>query len=147
MEYIGKVAGVKSSVPTYSAGYVSSLAKAAAGADAANGKLMLYSRGLHCLSQVANNAGIPFIGPELETIGNTLSTERIIEETLWPGRHVKEGFSLLQVTTKNGNVHQGYEQRSRAKDVILRSLTQATTITIPHGDGSNWSWAPPCRPG
>ena len=142
---------MKNSVPTYSAKYVSSLAKAAAGADAANGQVDVYSRGLHCLSQggTANNAGIPFIGPELETIGNTLSTERIIEETLWPGRHVKEGFSLLQVTTKNGNVHQGYEQRSRAKDVILRLLTQATTITIPHGEIREQilSWALPCRPG
>ena len=136
MEHLGKVAGVKNNVPTYSAKYVSSLAKAAAGADAANGKLMFAAAGCIACHRVgtANNTGIPFIGPELETIGNTLSTERIIEETLWPGRHVKEGFSLLQVTTKNGNVHQGYEQRSRAKDVILRPLTQATTITIPHGE-------------
>ena len=136
MEHLGKVAGVKNNVPTYSAKYVSSLAKAAAGADAANGKLMFAAAGCIASHRVrtANNTGIPFIGPELETIGNTLSTERIIEETLWPGRHVKEGFSLLQVTTKNGNVHQGYEQRSRAKDVILRPLTQATTITIPHGE-------------
>ena len=136
MEHLGKVAGVKNNVPTYSAKYVSSLAKAAAGADAANGKLMFAAAGCIACHRVgtANNTGIPFIGPELETIGNTLSTERIIEETLWPGRHVKEGFSLLQVTTKNGNVHQGYEQRSRAKDVILRPLTQAATITIPHGE-------------
>ena len=91
------------------------MAKAAAKADAANGKLMFAAAGCIACHRVgaASNAGIPFIGPELETIGNTLSTERIIEETLWPGRHVKEGFSLLQVTTKNGNVHQGYEQRSR----------------------------------
>ena len=82
----------------------------------------------------ANNNGIPFIGPELETIGNTLSTERIIEETLWPARHVKEGFSLMQVTTKNGSVHQGYEQPSRVKNVILRPLTQVASITIPHGE-------------
>ena len=134
MDYLGKVAGVKNNVPTYSARYVSSLAKAATKADAANGKTMFTAAGCIACHKVgeANNNGIPFIGPDLETIGNTLSTERIIEETLWPGLHVKEGFSLLQVTTKNGGVHQGYEQRSRAKDVILRPLTQTTTITIPH---------------
>jgi len=136
MDYLGKVAGVKNTVPTYSTKYVSSIAKAAAKANAENGKKMFVDTGCIACHRIssANNNGIPFIGPELETIGNTLSTERIIEETLWPARHVKEGFSLMQVTTKNGSVHQGYEQRSRVKDVILRPLTQVASITIPHGE-------------
>ncbi|MEE2947332.1 MAG: PVC-type heme-binding CxxCH protein [Verrucomicrobiota bacterium] len=136
MDYLGKVAGVKINVPTYSASYVSSLAKVAAKADAANGKQIFTTAGCIACHKVGavNNNGIPFIGPELETIGNTLSTERIIEETIWPGRHVKEGYSLLQVTTKNGDIHQGYEQRSRAKDVILRPLTQEARIIIRHGE-------------
>ena len=136
MDYLRKVAGVKINVPTYSASYVSSLAKVAAKADAANGKQIFTTAGCIACHKVGaiNNNGIPFIGPELETIGNTLSTERIIEETIWPGRHVKEGYSLSQVTTKNGDIHQGYEQRSRAKDVIIRPLTQSATITIPHGE-------------
>ena len=51
-----------------------------------DGKLMFAAAGCAAyLVGAANNAGIPFVGPELETIGNTLSTERIIEETLWPG--------------------------------------------------------------
>ena len=58
-------------------------------------------------------AGVTYIGSDLSTIGNTLNSERIIEETLWPGRAVKEGFSLVQVTTKGGTLHQGYEQRPR----------------------------------
>jgi len=136
MDYLRKVAGVKINVPTYSASYVSGLAKVAAKADAVNGKQIFTTAGCiacHKVGAVKNN-GIPFIGPELETIGNTLSTERIIEETIWPGRHVKEGYSLSQLTTKNGDIYQGYEQRSRAKDVIIRPLTQSATITIPHGE-------------
>ena len=136
MDYLGKVVGLKNNVPTYSTGYVSSLVKASIKADSANGKQLFSAVGCIACHKVgaANNNGIPFIGPELETIGNTLTTERIIEETIWPGRHVKEGYSLLQVTTKNGEIHQGYEQRSRAKDVILRPLTQAATIIIPQGE-------------
>ena len=80
---------------------------------------------------LATNNGIPFIGPELGTIGNTFSTERIIEEVLWPGRHVKEGYSLVQVTTITGDVHAGYEQRSRSDDIFLRPLSQPGTIRIP----------------
>ena len=70
------------------------------------------------------------IGPDLSTIGNTLSIDRIIEEVLWPGRAVKEGYSLLQVTTKDGTVHQGYEQRSRSEDVFLKPLGRNETIRI-----------------
>ena len=79
----------------------------------------------------ATNGGVPFIGPELSTIGNTLSTPRIVEEVLWPGRHVKEGFSLARVTTQTGEVHTGYEQRSRSEDLFLRPLGQSGTIRIP----------------
>ena len=136
IDYLGKVVGLKNNLPTYSTGYVSSLVKASIKADSANGKQLFSAVGCIACHKVgaANNNGIPFIGPELETLGNTLTTERIIEETIWPGRHEKEGYSLLQVTTKNGQIHQGYEQRSRAKDVILRPLTQAATIIIPQGE-------------
>ena len=33
------------------------------------------------------------IGPDLTSIGTTLSPERIAEEVLWPGRQVKEGYT------------------------------------------------------
>ena len=44
---------------------------------------------------------------------------------------MKEGFSLLQVTTRDGTVHQGYEQRSRSADMFLTPLGLADTIRIP----------------
>ena len=75
-------------------------------------------------------AGLAYIGPDLSTIGNTLSRERIIEEVLWPARAVKEGYSLVQVTTADGTIHQGYEQRSRAEDVFLTPLGSHETLRI-----------------
>jgi putative heme-binding domain-containing protein len=133
MNYLSKVAGIKNTVPTYSLEYISNLAKASSKGDAKNGKLIFSTAGCAACHKIesSNNNGIPFIGPELETIGNTLSPERIIEEVIWPSRHVKEGYNLLQVTTNGGDVYQGYEQRSREKSVILRPLSQARTITIP----------------
>ena len=44
---------------------------------------------------------------------------------------MKEGYSLTRVTTKAGDVHAGYEQRSRSDDVFLRPLSQPGTIRIP----------------
>ncbi len=135
MNFLGQAAGIKNTVPAYSADYVVALAKESAKGNAANGRQTFQAVGCAVCHKIgsATNSGIPFIGPELDTIGNTLSTERIIEEVLWPGRHVKEGFSLMQVTTKSGEIYQGYEQRSRSKDIFLRPLSRMETIRIPNG--------------
>jgi putative heme-binding domain-containing protein len=133
MEYLSRAAGIQNSVSPYSAEFVAALASESAKGDAANGRRLFQAAGCavcHSLGG-ATNGGVPFIGPELSTIGNTLSTPRIVEEVLWPGRHVKEGFSLARVTTKTGEVHTGYEQRSRSEDLFLRPLGQSGTIRIP----------------
>jgi len=134
MNLLSQAAGIENTVPAYSAEFVAALAKESAKGNAANGRQTFQAAGCavcHKISPATNN-GIPFIGPELDTIGNTLSTERIIEEVLWPGRHVKEGFSLVQVTTITGDVHAGYEQRSRSDDIFLSPLSRPGTIQIPH---------------
>ncbi len=133
MNLLSQAAGIENTVPAYSAEFVAALAKESAKGDAANGRRAFQAAGCAVCHKIgsATNNGIPFIGPELGTIGNTLSTERIIEEVLWPGRHVKEGYSLVQVTTITGDVHAGYEQRSRSDDIFLSPLSQSGTIRIP----------------
>jgi len=134
MNFLSQTAGIENTVPAYSAEFVAALAKESTKGNTVNGRQTFQAAGCAVCHKTgpATNNGIPFIGPELDTIGNTLSTERIIEEVLWPGRHVKEGFSLIQVTTKLGEIHQGYEQRSRSKDIFLRPLSRVETIRIPH---------------
>ena len=134
MNLLSQAAGIENTVPAYSEEFVAALAKESAKGDAANGRRAFQAAGCAVCHKIgsATNNGIPFIGPELGTIGNTLSTERIIEEVLWPGRHVKEGYSLVQVTTITGDVHAGYEQRSRSDDIFLSPLSQPGTIQIPH---------------
>jgi putative heme-binding domain-containing protein len=134
MNLLSQAAGIENTVPAYSEEFVAALAKESAKGDAANGRRAFQAAGCAVCHKIgsATNNGIPFIGPELGTIGNTLSTERIIEEVLWPGRHVKEGYSLVQVTTITGDVHTGYEQRSRSDDIFLSPLSQPGTIQIPH---------------
>jgi putative heme-binding domain-containing protein len=131
-QVLSKAAGIAVAGPVYSENFVRDLARESVGGNAARGKEVFHSVGCVACHRVgAPTAGITHIGPELSTIGNTLSTERIIEEVLWPGRAVKEGFSLLQVTTKDGTIHQGYEERSRSEDIFLKPLGRADTVRIP----------------
>ena len=53
-------------------------------------------------------------------------------EVLWPARQVKEGYSLSRVTTKGGEVLQGYSQASRDDEVLLlRDFATADLHEIP----------------
>jgi putative heme-binding domain-containing protein len=131
-QVLSKAVGIAVAGPVYSEKFVRVLARESASGNAARGKEVFQSVGcVGCHRIDAPRAGLTYIGPDLDTIGNTLSTERIIEEVLWPGRAVKEGFSLLQVTTRDGTIHQGYEERSRAADIFLKPLGRADTIRIP----------------
>lgn len=68
-----------------------------------------------------------------------MSLERIIEEVLWPSRHVKEGYSLIQVVTRDGGVYQGYEQRERERgdttdDLLLKDLVSGDVRRVPQAE-------------
>ncbi len=131
-QVLSKAAGIKVAGPVYSETFVRDLARESAKGDIGRGRQVFQLTGCAVCHQVeATKNDVPFIGPDLTALGNTLSTERIIEEVLWPGRAVKEGYSLLRVTTQDGTVHQGYEERSRSEDIFLRPLGRADTIRIP----------------
>jgi len=131
-QVLSKAAGIVAVGPVYSEIFVRDLASESIRGDAGRGRQVFQLAGCTACHRVgAEKTGVSMIGPDLSTIGNTLSTDRIIEEVLWPGRAVKEGYSLLRVTTKDGTVHQGYEQRSRSEDVFLKPLGRAETIRIP----------------
>ncbi|MEM7397214.1 MAG: family 16 glycoside hydrolase, partial [Verrucomicrobiota bacterium] len=74
------------------------------------------------------------VGPELTSIGTTLTADRITEKLLWPKRRVKEGYTLLEVTMKDGTVHQGYERRSRESEragmVLMRDLASESLVSL-----------------
>ncbi len=70
------------------------------------------------------------IGPDLTSLGTTLSPERIVEELLWPGRQVKEGYSMIQLTTKSGEILQGYERSSKPGAITIRQLAVDSLLTM-----------------
>ena len=74
------------------------------------------------------------IGPDLSSIGSTLSAERMTEELLWPGRQIKEGFVPIEVHTKDNRILIGYERKTLERpgenEMILRNTASAELMHI-----------------
>lgn len=87
--------------------------------DSTRGHVLFRSSRAGCFAchKVAGEGG--GIGPDLSAVGSGLLPARIVTEVLWPGRQVKEGYSLSRVVTKAGNVWQGYLQSSRDEKLVL----------------------------
>jgi putative heme-binding domain-containing protein len=123
--------------PEYSQAYVANLAADSRNkGDATRGALMFKSLACASCHKVSGSGGE--VGPDLTAIGTTLSTDRIIEELLWPNRQVKEGYTTLQVITVAGQIHQGYERRTRESeksgDVVIQDLSTQRLLTIDKQD-------------
>ena len=94
--------------------------------DPGSGKLLAASCvGCHRIGSVGG-----VVGPDLTFIGTTLAADRIVEELLWPARQVKEGYTLLEITTKSGEVMQGYERSGGRDQVAFRRLAEETLVTL-----------------
>jgi putative heme-binding domain-containing protein len=120
----------------YSAAFVASLAASAQEhGDAARGAVQFTEIGCVACHKVGDVGGL--VGPELTAIGTTLAIERIIEETLWPNRQIKEGFTALEVITNDFMIYQGYKRRTRESeksgDLVIQDLTTQDLITIEKG--------------
>ncbi len=100
--------------------------------DRAQGEALFRSAQAGCAAchKVGTQGGV--IGPDLSAVGSGVPPERIVTEVMWPTRQIKEGFALTRVTTKDGQVLQGYLQGSRdKKHVLLRDFAVAGLHEIP----------------
>ncbi len=72
------------------------------------------------------------LGPDLSATGTGIPIRRLIEEVVWPTRHVKEGYALTQLTLRKGQVIQGYPRQERGlKDfVVLEEFGSQKRIQI-----------------
>jgi putative heme-binding domain-containing protein len=116
----------------YDPAYIRTLAtEAGARGDAGRGKQLFFTTGCIACHRVEQHPA--FIGPDLNAIGTAMTPEQIIEEVLWPARVLKEGYSMLLVTTHDGKVHQGYARPSHpSSDALrMRHLAQDSPIRIP----------------
>ena len=131
-----KAAGVTGKVPPYSPEFVSTLAKEVEKGDPENGKRIFRSKVTGCTAchRIEGNGGA--IGPDLSGVGTGVPLDRLITEVIWPDRHVKEGYALLRIRTRSGNVLQGYPRKTRdaGKDLVLLDASTGTLRRIPRKD-------------
>jgi putative heme-binding domain-containing protein len=121
----------------YDADLVKSLAEnAEKQGDAARGAVLFTDLGCVACHQVGETGAV--IGPNLTAVGTTLSAERIIEETLWPNRQIKEGFTALEISTYDFMIYQGYARRTKESeatgDLVIQDLATQELITIKEED-------------
>jgi len=126
-----ELAGASGEVPEYSEDYVKKLVAEARIEGATERGAKANAACLAC-HKIGNTSGVT--GPDLTTVGTTLSAERITEELLWPNRQVKEGYTLLQVLTNRGMLLQGYERRTKERqesgDLVMRRLAEESLVTV-----------------
>jgi putative heme-binding domain-containing protein len=130
---ISQTIGAATTAPDYSDVFVEQLAgNSSKLGRTERGKFLFNSMACGTCHKVDGNGGE--IGPELTAIGTTLSSQRIVEELLWPNRQVKEGYSVLQVVTDEGKIVQGYERRtkeSRASgELIIKELSTGELVGV-----------------
>jgi len=129
--------GASGKPPEYSQTLVGQLVgEAAKSGDRRRGAVLFKSLACASCHRVGGRGGE--IGPDLTAIGTTLSPQRIAEELLWPNRQVKEGFSVVQVVTVDGKIHQGYQRKTKgggdAGDLVLQDLATRKLLTIKAAD-------------
>jgi putative heme-binding domain-containing protein len=130
---INQALGTSAQPPAYSAEYVKQLVSdASKQGESQRGAVLFKSMACNSCHKVSGAGGI--VGPDLTAIGTTLAPDRIVEELLWPNRQIKEGFSVLQVITNDGKIHQGYERKTRESqesgDLVIQDPTTNKLVTI-----------------
>ena len=134
---LSTASGANSLELDYDAGLVKRLAEIAAEqSDAARGAVLFVDLGCVACHRVGDQGGL--IGPSLTAVGTTLSAERIIEETLWPNRQIKEGFTALEITTDDFMIYQGYRRWTKEStatgDLLIQDLATEELVTIKEED-------------
>ncbi|MBT3594496.1 MAG: c-type cytochrome [Verrucomicrobia bacterium] len=117
----------------YDASFIQNLAgKARREGNTQIGQRLFSQLACNACHQVSGVGGL--IGPELTTIGSTLSPERIIEELLWPDRQIKEGYTPVEVNTKDDRIFIGYDrtalQRPEQGILVLQDTVSPKLIQI-----------------
>ncbi|MCM8536216.1 MAG: NPCBM/NEW2 domain-containing protein [Lentisphaeraceae bacterium] len=89
--------------------------------DAKKG-LSIYNRS-GCVACHSINAGDPLKGPHLGQIGAILDRSQMAMAILKPNDTISQGFATHMITTKEGQVYQGFISKERPEGIELRNIT------------------------
>ncbi len=97
--------------------------------DAARGAQVFRRTDLGCVACHTVNGTGGRVGPELSALGTAQPIDFIVGAILDPQKEVKEGFTAILISTKEGDEHLGYVTRESANEIVLRdALNQEVRI-------------------
>jgi putative heme-binding domain-containing protein len=98
--------------------------------DRKRGEAIFRRPDLSCLTchTVANEGGR--IGPDLNSIGTGQPLDFIIGAVLAPNKEIKEGYLAYEITTKDGEVLQGYKLREDNGGLVVRDVGQNEEVRL-----------------
>ena len=102
--------------------------------DVRRGASIFYQPALMC-SKCHVNEGpgtSPPLGPDLSTLGKSVSGAELVEAILEPSRLIKKGYETITIVTDDGRTTSGLLAEDRADAITLRDLGQnGKPVTIP----------------
>jgi putative heme-binding domain-containing protein len=90
--------------------------------DAARGAEVFQRPQLGCMACHAVNGRGGAIGPNLSALGSAQPIDFIVGAILDPQKEIKEGYTSLSVTTRDGEEYQGYQVRETGDELVLRDV-------------------------
>ncbi len=85
---------------------------------------------LGCIACHAVNGEGGSIGPNLSALGSAQPIDFIVGAILDPQKEIKEGYTSISVTTKDGEEYQGFQVREAANELVLRDVLQNKEVRL-----------------
>ncbi len=98
--------------------------------DAKRGTEVYQRPTLGCVACHSVNGQGGTIGPNLSAVGSAQPIDFIVGAILDPQKEIKEGFTSISVTTKDGEEYQGYQLRETKDELVLRDTLQNKEVRL-----------------
>ncbi len=117
------------------------VAKVAAEGDAHRGETVYRRQQLLCITCHAIGDAGGVLGPNLVSIGASAPVDYLIESLLEPSAKIKEGYHMVLVSTKSGQVFSGLLEKDSPGEVVIRDPANQLH-SVPKGDIASQQLSP-----
>ena len=109
---------------------VAFIAEVRASGNAQRGAQIFRRPELGCMACHSVNGEGGNIGPDLSALGTAQPLDFIVGAILQPQKEIKEGYTSVSITTKDGHEHQGYVLREKRDEIVLRDVLQNKEVRV-----------------